>query len=334
MRPSPRLIWQTRTCYSLYIAYPFNATAHMTLNELRYIVALARERHFGRAAEACFVSQPTLSVAVKKLEDELGAALFERGKTEVTLTPVGERVIAQAQQVLEGVEGIRAMARQGSDQLHGPLRIGAIYTVGPYILPHLIPALHEAAPHMPLVVEENFTAELRRQLKQGNLDAVLISLPFEEPGVVTLPLYEEPFVVLLPASHPWSARKQLSPADLTKDHLLLLGQGHCFREQVLAVCPECGRMGANGEPRGGSLSGSSLETIRHMVASGLGVTVLPCTAAGADRYAQRLLAVRRLRPTPTRRIALAWRASFPRPKAIEALRRAVRDCPLTCVRFV
>lgn len=146
----------------------------MTLNELRYVVALARERHFGRAAAACFVSQPTLSVAVKKLEDELGVALFERGKNEVALTPAGEEVVARAQQILEGVEALRQSARQQADQLHGPLRLGAIYTVGPYLLPDLIPTLHEAAPHMPLVIEEGYTAELRRQLKRGELDAILI----------------------------------------------------------------------------------------------------------------------------------------------------------------
>jgi LysR family hydrogen peroxide-inducible transcriptional activator len=307
----------------------------MTLSELKYIVALARERHFGRAAEACFVSQPTLSVAVKKLEDELGVALFERGRNEVSVTPVGERVVEQAQQVLEAVEGIRQTAHRQADQLHGSLRLGAIYTIGPYLLPYLIPELHESAPHMPLIIEEGYTAELRRRLKQGELDAILISLPFEEPGVVTLPLYEEPFVALLPASHPLGSRKTVALDDMAQEGLLLLGPGNCFRDQVLASCPECGRTVEGDAEHPAPLAGSSLETIRHMVASGMGVTVLPCTAAGAEHYAQRLLAVRRLRnPVPKRQVALAWRVSFPRPKAIEALRQAIRACPMTCVRFV
>ncbi len=305
----------------------------MTLSELKYVVALARERHFGRAAEACFVSQPTLSVAIKKLEEELGVALFERGKNDISVTHAGTRVAAQAQQVLEIVETIRQSAHDQADQLQGPLRLGAIYTVGPYLLPALIPTLHDSAPNMPLVLEENYTAVLRRQLKQGELDAIIISLPFEEPGVVVLPLYEEPFVALLPSAHPLNSRKTVTLAELAADNLLLLGPGHCFREQVIESCPDCGRAAGGDAEYPAPLAGSSLETIRHMVASGMGVTVLPCTATGAERYAQRLLAVRRLRnPAPKRRVALAWRVSFPRHKAIEALRTAIRACPLTCVR--
>lgn len=308
----------------------------MTLNELRYVVALARERHFGRAAAACHVSQPTLSVAVKKLEDELGVALFERGRHEISLTPAGERVVEQAQRVLEGVEAIRRTARHQADQLQGPLRLGVIYTIGPYLLPNLIPELHRAAPNMPLIIEEGYTAELRQRLKHGELDAILISLPFDEPGVVTLALYEEPFVALVPASHPLSARKSVALTELAADgSLLMLGPGHCFRDQVLAACPECGRSAGGAGESPPHLAGSSLETIRHMVASGMGVTVLPCTAAGAEQYAQRLVTVRRLRsPAPKRVVALAWRATFPRPRAIEALRQAIRACRMSCVRFL
>lgn len=302
----------------------------MTLNELRYIVALARERHFGRAAEAAFISQPTLSVAVKKLEDELGTQLFERTKHDVTPTPVGERIVEQAQQILESVQRIRETARGDADQLHGPLRLGAIYTIGPYLLPHLVPELHERAPAMPLILEEGYTHELRRRLKQGELDAILISLPFEEPGVVTMPLYDEPFVAVLPSTHPAALQEEIDLSELARADLLMLGPGHCFRDQIIEHCPECGRsVSTDGHP---ALGGSSLETLRHMVASGLGVTVLPCTAVGADRYAQRLLAVRRLTaPIPSRRVALAWRVSFPRPKAIEALRQAILACPMSCV---
>ena len=303
----------------------------MTLTELRYIVALARERHFGHAAAACFVSQPTLSVGVKKLEEELGVVLFERSKTDVRLTPIGARIIEQAQRVLDEAGIIRELALGAQDELAGPLRLGAIYTIGPYLFPHLIPLLHERLPQMPLVIEENYTARLAEKLKQGELDVILIALPFAESGLVTEALYQEPFVVVLPASHPWTEREQIAAADLGSETetLLMLGAGHCFREQVLEACPAC-RHGSQALQK--TLEGGSLETIRHMVASGMGITVLPCSAAGADRYSQRLLSIRRfLPPVPRRTVALAWRRHFPRPRALAALAEAIRDCELSCV---
>lgn len=306
--------------------------ALMTLNELRYIVAVARERHFGRAAEACFISQPTLSVAVKKLEEELGLSLFERRKGEVSITPVGERIVAQAQRVLEEASGIRQIAQQGQDQLDGPLRLGAIYTIGPYLLPHLIPQLAESAPKMPLIIEENYTAGLADKLKQGELDVILISLPFDEPGIQTLSLYREPFVLLIPSSHPLNQSTTVEIADLGAEDVLLLGAGHCFRDQVLQVCPHCLPRGSSENGRTQALDGGSLETIRYMVASGLGVTILPCSAAGADRFSERLLSIRRFNEdAPSRVVALAWRKSFPRPQAIEVLRDAVLSCEMSCV---
>ena len=304
----------------------------MTLNELRYIVAVARERHFGRAAEACFISQPTLSVAVKKLEEELGLSLFERRKGEVSVTPVGERIVTQAQRVLEEASGIRQIARQGQDQLDGPLRLGAIYTIGPYLLPRLIPRLAEMAPKMPLVIEENYTADLAERLKHGDLDVILISLPFDEPGVLTMPLYLEPFVLLLPSSHPLNQKAAFEISDLGKEDVLLLGAGHCFRDQVLQVCPDCMHRAGGDGGAAQSLEGGSLETIRYMVASGLGVTILPCSAAGAERFSERLLSIRRFDDDPPSRIvALAWRKSFPRQEAIEVLRDAVLSCDMSCV---
>lgn len=307
----------------------------MTLNELKYIVAVARERHFGRAAEACHISQPTLSVAVKKLEDELGVQLFERRQGEVSVTSIGEQVVAQAQRVLEEAAAIRHIARHGQDQLASPLRLGAIYTIGPYLLPHLIPTLAQAAPNMPLVIEENYTSVLTERLKQGDLDAILIALPFEEPGILTLPLYEEPFVVLLPSAHPLARRQQVDTDTLGKENVLLLGAGHCFRDQVLEACPQCrARTGSDGSAIQ-NLEGGSLETIRYMVASGLGITVLPCSAAGADRFSERLVKIRRFKgKAPARTVALAWRKSFPRPEAITALRNAVLACHMSCVEAV
>lgn len=306
----------------------------MTLNELKYIVAVARERHFGRAAEACFISQPTLSVAVKKLEEELGVTVFERRKGEVSVTAIGEQVVSQALRVLEEAGGIKQIADQGQGQLASPLRIGAIYTIGPYLLPGLVPDLAERAPQMQLVVEESYTSVLTEKLKRGDLDVILISYPFEEPGIRTLPLYREPFVLLLPSSHPFNQKQKVKVAELSKEDMLLLGSGHCFRDQVLEMCPECLHRSTDDRP-GKMLEGGSLETIRYMVASGLGVTVLPCTAAGAERFSERLLEVRRFAgKTPSRVVALAWRKSFPRPEAINAIREAVLDSLPGCVKPV
>lgn len=302
----------------------------MTLNELRYVVALARERHFGRAADACFVSQPTLSVAVKKLEDELGVSLFERGTGEVTITDVGAAVVARAQRVLEEADGVLAVARSGRDPLVGPLRLGAIYTIGPYLLPRLVPALTRAAPSMPLIIEEDFTTVLAEWLKRAQLDLIVISLPFDEPGIQTLPLYDEDFVVLLPGGHPWVRRPAIEPADLAGERVLLLGPGHCFRDQVLAVCPQCANGGAEGpDGLGRGLQGSSLETIRCMVASKVGITVLPMSAAREDRLGGQIVCARPfVGAAPSRRVALAWRKSFPRIGAVEAVAAAVRGAEL------
>lgn len=303
----------------------------MTLTELKYIVAVARERHFGRAAESCFVSQPTLSVAIKKLEEELGVALFERGPSEVTVTPVGEQVIAQAQRVIEEASMIRQISSQQADQLAGPLRVGAIYTVGPYLFPEMIPAIAEKAPELRLAIEENYTSVLTEKLKQGDLDVIIIALPYNEGGVETLPLYEEPFVLLFPSSHPLTQPKHdIKREELANEPVLMLGKGHCFRDQVLDYCPECyPNKGSNDILR--NIEGGSLETIRYMVASGLGITVLPCTAAGADRFSQRLVAIRRFDgEQPKRTIAIAWRKSFTRPDVIELLRRSIKGCLQSC----
>ena len=306
----------------------------MTINELRYIVAVARERHFGRAAEACFVSQPSLSVAVKKLEDELEVSLFERGTGEVTVTAVGQQIVEQAQRVLEEADGIRHLARHGKNPLAGMLRLGAICTIGPYLLPQLIPWISEQAPEMPLVIEENFTSVLSERLKRGDLDVIVISLPFDEPGVLTRPIYDEPFVVLLPGSHPWSGQAAVSADQLDNESVLLLGPGHCFRDQVLEVCPNCVKSTAGGNSLQRGLEGGSLETIRCMVASGVGITVLPCSAAAVDRFAKPLVRVLPFAGvTPRRRVALAWRKSFSRLEAVDVLAHAIRGADLPCISY-
>lgn len=298
----------------------------MTLTELRYIVTLAKEHHFGRAAERCYVSQPTLSVAVKKLEDELGIALFERSKSTVQVTPLGEKIVAQAHRVLEQASLIKEMATEGKDQLASPLRIGAIYTIGPYLFPHLIPELSRHAPQMPLYIEEGFTGELRRKLRSGELDAIIIALPFNEPDVLTKAIYEEPFEVLIPTGHPWAQRDAIAKEDLLTERLLLLGEGHCFRDQILEACPAISNQ-LNNPSNTLIAEGGSLETIRHMVASGLGVTVLPKSAIGTGHYEAGLLESRPFaNSVPSRTVAIAWRASFPRPKAIDALTAAIDAC--------
>ncbi len=305
----------------------------MTLTELRYIVALAREAHFGRAAERCHVSQPTLSVAVRKLEEELGGTLFERSTPQITLTALGAQVVAQAQTVLEAADQIRTLAAHHRDPLVGPLRLGVIYTIGPYLLPHLVPLMHERAVQMPLLIEEAFTAQLAARLRSGELDAIVVALPFADPAFDTCPLYEEPFVALLPLAHPWAGKPRITPAELAQEDLLLLGAGHCFREQVIQICPECLQHARRPERNGQIIEGGSLETIRHMVASGLGVTVLPCSAAGVDRYSQRLLRIKRFAdPVPSRTVVLAWRKSFTRLPALAVLHQAISACQLSCVQ--
>ncbi len=308
----------------------------MTLTELRYIIAIARKRHFGHAAEACFVSQPTLSVAVRKLEDELGVLLFERSPGEVNITPVGKRVVEQAQRVLEEAEVIQQIAVRGQDELSGVLRLGVIYTIGPYLLPHLIPLLRRRAPHMPLQIEENYTAVLSERLKRGELDVLILSLPYQEPGVLTQAVYEEPFVVVLPKGHPLERKTAITARTLAQEDLLLLGAGHCFRDQVLQVCPECNRASISSDSMQKTLEGSSLETMRLMVATGMGITVLPQTSVNNYPATEDLLSIRPFgKPVPRRLVALAWRKSFPRPGAVQLLAETVGACPLgEGVRFI
>ena len=293
----------------------------MTLTELRYLVALAREKHFGRAADVCNVSQPTLSAAIKKLEDHLGMTLFERRPREVRVTAEAEPIINQAQRVLEQAELLEQMADKQRDQLSAPLRIGAIFTVAPYLFPVIVPKIRKAAPDMPLFIEENYTHVLRGKLEHGELDAIIVALPFSGGGLVRAKMYEESFSVLLPANHPWTSQKHIKPDQLLDETLLLLGEGHCFREQVLELCPA---IDSHKQKNLVQIEGGSLETLRHMVAGGIGITILPDSALHHNSYSEDTFAVRPfIKPVPMRTIALVWRDSFPRPKAIEVVRQAV-----------
>jgi LysR family hydrogen peroxide-inducible transcriptional activator len=308
----------------------------MTLTELRYIVAVARERHFGRAADACFVSQPTLSVAIRKLEEELKTQIFERTNTEVAMTSLGALIVDQAQRVLEEANSLKHLAKHGQDPLSGPLRLGAIYTIAPYLLPSLVRVAREQLPNVPLFLEENFTVRLIEMLRQGALDCVVIAEPFASTGLNQIDLYDEPFLVAIPKGHPWEERKSIPHRELKEQNTLLLGTGHCFRDHVLGVCPELSRLGSGstiGEQR--SFEGSSLETIRQMVASGIGISVMPRTSATDVVNPDQLIRYIPFEdPIPTRRVCLAWRKNFPRSAAMTKLAEVIRQCALPGVSYI
>lgn len=308
----------------------------MTLTELRYIVAVARERHFGRAADACFVSQPTLSVAIRKLEEELKTQIFERTNTEVAMTSLGALIVEQAQRVLEEANSLKHLAKHGQDPLSGPLRLGAIYTIAPYLLPSLVRVAREQLPNVPLFLEENFTVRLLEMLRQGALDCIVIAEPYASTGLNQIDLYDEPFLVAIPKGHPWEERKSIPHRELKEQNTLLLGSGHCFRDHVLGVCPELSRLGSGstiGEQR--SFEGSSLETIRQMVASGIGISVMPRTSASDVVSPDQLIRYIPFEdPIPTRRVCLAWRKNFPRSAAMTKLAEVIRQCALPGVSYI
>ena len=312
----------------------------MTLTELKYIVAVARERHFGKAADACFVSQPTLSVAIKKLEEELDVKLFERNANEVSVTPLGEEIIQHAQRVLEQAAEIKEIAKRGKDPLSGALRLGVIYTIGPYLLPDLMKQSMRKTPQMPLMLQENFTVKLLEMLRTGEIDCAIMAEPFPDAGLAMAPLYDEPFMAAVPSNHPLAQQTSITAQALKSETMLLLGNGHCFRDHVLEVCPEFARFSSDAEGIRKSFEGSSLETIKHMVAAGMGVTLVPRLSVSEDAMEASQGKPRKGARTyvkyipfapgdvPYRRVVLAWRRSFTRYEAIAALRNAVYACEL------
>jgi LysR family hydrogen peroxide-inducible transcriptional activator len=297
----------------------------MTLVELKYLLTLAQEEHVGRAANRCHVSQPTLSVSIHKLEKRLGVSLFERNKNHIRITEIGQKLVIQAQRVLEEAEKFKSLASGSGNQLDSPLKLGAIYTIAPYLFPVLIPELRKLAPEMPLIINEDLTSNLNLKLQRGDLDAIFISLPFKEPSIMVKALYEEPFMVLLPKDHPLSKNDTVSREALSQEKTLLLGKGHCFREQILKHCPQC----YNPEELQQTVEGTSLETLRHMVASGMGITILPSTATQVKHYSNSLCAKPFNTKIPKRTVALAWRVSFPRTKAIDKLIQALDKAKLS-----
>lgn len=291
----------------------------MTLTELRYLVAVAETRHFGRAASSCAVTQPTLSAGIKKLEDHLGATLVERTSKRVALTPVGEDVVRQARIVLDEAARIEAIAARDRAPLVGPLQLGVIPTLGPYLLPWLVPALRRAHPKLELVLREDLTEHLLAGLREHALDAALLALPVPGAGLAWAELFDEPFWLALPSGHPLSARKRVRESDLTGHRVLLLAEGHCFRDQALAVC---GQSAADGE--GEDFQATSLETLYQMVRAGLGCTLLPALATQARGRDKGVSLHPFSRPVPSRVIALVWRASFPRSGDLGLLAATIR----------
>ncbi|HET8690763.1 MAG TPA: LysR substrate-binding domain-containing protein [Steroidobacteraceae bacterium] len=289
----------------------------MTLRDLEYLVALADTRHFGRAAERCHVSQPTLSAQVRKLEGTLGVPLVERRPRRVGLTPAGAAVVERARRILRDADDIRVVARASQDPLAGPLKVGLIPTLGPYLLPRVAPRIAKALPKLQLMLHEYQTAPLIERTLAGELDLAVLALPAETHGLVTRELFEEPFLVAMPERHPLAGRKRVRVEDLEHGRLLLLEEGHCLRDQALAVCAQAGTEEQD-------FRATSLETLRQMVASGQGVTLLPRLAAEGPFAAARGLAVRPFAPpSPSRVIGAAWRRSTSRGEAIDAVCRLI-----------
>lgn len=305
----------------------------MTLSELKYIVAVAKEKHFRKASEKCFVSQPTLSVAVKKLEEELEVVLFERRKQDLIVTPIGKKIIELAEEILEKTDDIKTLAKESEGDLSTQLRIGAIYTIGPYLLPKLIPAFQEVAPNIPLIIEENFTSVLVEKLHAGELDIVILSLPFSENHIKTQPLYSEPFKVIVPNQHPLAnVEGPLSLKQIENETVLMLGAGHCFRDQVLESYPNFMHHNHHSERLQKTFEGSSLETIRYMVSSGVGISVFPCSSL--SHRDSGLFKIKELKQekNANRTVALAWRKTFPRTEVLELFNKALAKIQLPCTQ--
>ncbi len=293
----------------------------MTLNELRYVVAVAQTQHFSKAAEACHVSQPSLSIAIRKLEEELGITIFQRGKRQVEVTPEGEAVVQQAQKVIEEAEKLNYLKSLQKSPLQGILRVGAIFTIGPYLFPSLIPYMREHYSEMPLHIDEDYTENLRKKLLKAEIDIAVLALPFSDPAIDTMEVYDEDFMPLFYEGHDFSDMSSVNVEDIPNKELLMLGKGNCFRDQVVAACPNCRSPAANSD---NWVVGSSLETIRHMVAMKLGITVMPVTALAKAMDYPGLDTRPFTSPVPKRRIILAWRSSFPRKEAVHVIAKSLQ----------
>ncbi len=290
----------------------------MNLRDLKYLVAVAEHRHFGRAAEACFVSQPTLSTQLKKLEEELGVTLIERTNRQVLLTPVGERVVAQAQRVLREANQLGTIAEEYADPFGGDFRLGVIPTVAPYLLPKILAPIRKALPTLKIQLTEGQTAVISRLLREGDLDAVILALPLEEENVIEAPLYEEPFYMAVSKQHELAGRKQVSVDDLDDEQVLLLEDGHCLRDQALEVC------NSHNAVENTNFRATSLETLRQMVVADVGITLMPELAVPAKPVAG-IRYIPFKGEVPHRVVGLCWRRSSPREPLLEKLVALLRE---------
>ena len=272
----------------------------MTLSELRFVVSVAQEKNFRRAAAKSFVSQPALSLAIKKIENELGVLIFERNRMGISLTTVGEKIVNQAQIVLEEADKIKAISVVEKNTQQVEIKIGLIYSIAPYLLPSIIPLVKNSSPEIILEAEEDITTNLIKKLEEGSIDAAIIALPFYVPGIETQPLYDEPFKVLIPTKHPWNNKQKINAKELKNEKILLLDNTHCFSMQVREACPGI-------SDKAEVQAGTSLETIRNMVASNLGISILPQSAT-ANNYSNDLINILPFEsPIPFRRVAMAFR---------------------------
>jgi LysR family hydrogen peroxide-inducible transcriptional activator len=272
----------------------------MTLSELRFVVSVAQEKNFRRAAAKSFVSQPALSLAIKKIENELGVLIFERNRMGISLTTVGEKIVNQAQIVLEEADKIKAISIAEKNTKQVEVKIGLIYSIAPYLLPSIIPLVKSSCPEIILEAEEDITTNLIKKLEEGSIDAAIIALPFVVPGIETQPLYDEPFKVLIPTKHPWNNKQKINAKELKNEKILLLDNTHCFSMQVREACPGI-------SDKAEVQAGTSLETIRNMVASNLGISILPQSAT-ANNYSNDLINILPFEsPIPFRRVAMAFR---------------------------
>ena len=304
----------------------------MNIRDLKYIIAVAETQHFGKAAERCFVSQPTLSGQIKKLEDELGISIFERTRRSVKITPVGESILSHARQIMEQVDAIEQLALASQDPFAGPLRIGVIPTLSPYLMPLVMKPLQTKYPQMKLVLSEELTDILLARLRNHEIDAALLATPVDDPGLSTMPLFDEPFWVAYPRKHAFYHKEKITLRDLDKENLLLLSEGHCLAKQAMDVCRIKDR-----EHQGelSDLRAASLETLIQFVRAGVGVTLVPALAmqgswaTGSGVVAQRLTI-----DDASRRISLVYRQSYPRVAALQAYTEIILDnLPNTVVRI-
>jgi LysR family hydrogen peroxide-inducible transcriptional activator len=295
----------------------------LNLRDLRYLVAVADHRHFGRAAEACFVSQPTLSTQIKKLEEELGVELVERNPRRIMLTAVGEQVVERAREVLREADSIREIARRSADPEAGSLRLGLFPTLGPYLLPHVVPEIRRRFPNLELLLVEEKTEEIVRRLRAGSLDAGILALPIHDDQLHEEPLFEEDFVLAVPAEHPLARHEGLATsALLAGESVLLLDEGHCLRDQALSVCSLAGA-----KERAG-FRATSLETLRQMVAAGVGVTLLPeLSVQPPVPESEGIRLIRFAEPVPKRQLALFWRRTSPYRSFLPELAEVFRGLP-------